>query len=45
MARRARPAEIADRLADRPEFTLIALDEARRKDDAARAEAINAPMS
>lgn len=34
--------EIADRLADRPEFTLIALDEARRKDDAARAEAINA---
>ena len=33
--------EIADRLAGRPEFSLVALDEARRKDDAARAEAIN----
>ncbi|NLR70749.1 N-acetyl-gamma-glutamyl-phosphate reductase [Novosphingobium sp. ERN07] len=33
--------EIADRLAGRSEFTLIALDDARRKDDAARAEAIN----
>ncbi|WP_126172052.1 N-acetyl-gamma-glutamyl-phosphate reductase [Altericroceibacterium xinjiangense] len=34
--------EIADRLAGRPEFELIALPEARRKDDAARAEALNA---
>lgn len=33
--------EIADRLADRPEFTLVVLDEARRKDAAARAEALN----
>jgi N-acetyl-gamma-glutamyl-phosphate reductase len=33
--------EIADRLAGRSEFTLIALDDVRRKDDAARAEAIN----
>lgn len=33
--------EIAERLAGRSEFTLIALDDARRKDDAARAEAIN----
>lgn len=33
--------EIAERLAGRSEFSLIALDEARRKDDAARAEAIN----
>ncbi len=33
--------EIADRLAGRPEFSLITLDEARRKDDAARAEALN----
>lgn len=33
--------EIAERLAGRPEFSLIALDDARRKDDAARAEAIN----
>ena len=33
--------EIADRLAGRSEFALIALDDARRKDDAARAEAIN----
>lgn len=33
--------EIADRLAGRSEFSLIALDDARRKDDAARAEAIN----
>lgn len=33
--------EIADRLAGRGEFSLIALDDARRKDDAARAEAIN----
>lgn len=33
--------EIADRLAGRSEFTLISLDDARRKDDAARAEAIN----
>ena len=34
--------EIAERLAGRTEFALIALDDARRKDDAARAEAINA---
>ncbi len=33
--------EIAERLADRPEFTLLLLDEARRKDPAARAEALN----
>lgn len=33
--------EIAERLAGRPEFTLVMLDEARRKDDAARAEALN----
>ena len=33
--------EIAERLAGRPEFTLVTLDEARRKDDAARAEALN----
>jgi len=34
--------EIADRLAGRSEFALVALDEARRKDPAARAEALNA---
>ena len=34
--------EIAERLAGRPEFTLITLPEDRRKDDAARAEALNA---
>ncbi|MET1754288.1 N-acetyl-gamma-glutamyl-phosphate reductase [Novosphingobium sp. RD2P27] len=33
--------EIAERLAGRPEFTLVVLDEARRKDDTARAEALN----
>ena len=33
--------EIADRLSGRGEFALVVLDEARRKDDAARAEAIN----
>ncbi|WP_338466460.1 N-acetyl-gamma-glutamyl-phosphate reductase [Novosphingobium sp. ZN18A2] len=33
--------EIAERLAGRSEFALIALDDARRKDDTARAEAIN----
>lgn len=33
--------EIAERLAGRSEFTIIALDDVRRKDDAARAEAIN----
>lgn len=33
--------EIADRLAGRSEFALIALDDTRRKDDAARAQAIN----
>ena len=33
--------EIADRLAGRAEFTLVALDEARRKDPAARREALN----
>ncbi|ANY19992.1 N-acetyl-gamma-glutamyl-phosphate reductase [Tsuneonella dongtanensis] len=34
--------EIADRLAGRSEFELLTLDEARRKDAAARAEALNA---
>jgi N-acetyl-gamma-glutamyl-phosphate reductase len=34
--------EIAERLAGRAEFTLITLPESRRKDDAARAEALNA---
>jgi len=34
--------EIADRLAGRGEFTLLTLPEDRRKDDAARAEALNA---
>ncbi|MDR2857271.1 MAG: N-acetyl-gamma-glutamyl-phosphate reductase [Novosphingobium sp.] len=34
--------EIADRLASRGEFTLLTLPEQRRKDDAARAEALNA---
>jgi N-acetyl-gamma-glutamyl-phosphate reductase len=34
--------EIAERLAGRSEFELIVLDDARRKDDAARAEALNA---
>jgi len=34
--------EIAERLAGRAEFALITLDDARRKDDVARAEAINA---
>src|SRR5690606_17544692 len=34
--------EIADRLSGRDEFTLITLPEERRKDDAARAEALNA---
>ncbi|MCJ2184552.1 N-acetyl-gamma-glutamyl-phosphate reductase [Novosphingobium sp. 1949] len=34
--------EIADRLGSRGEFELIVLDDARRKDDAARAEALNA---
>lgn len=33
--------EIADRLAGRDEFTLVTLPEQRRKDDAARAEALN----
>jgi N-acetyl-gamma-glutamyl-phosphate reductase len=33
--------EIAERLAGRSEFALVVLDEARRKDDAARAEALN----
>ena len=33
--------EIADRLADRSEFDLIVLDEARRKDAGARREALN----
>ena len=33
--------EIADRLAGRSEFTLVTLDEARRKDTAARREALN----
>ena len=34
--------EIADRLAGRSEFELVVLDEARRKDAAARSEALNA---
>jgi len=34
--------EIADRLAGRSEFELVVLDDERRKDDAARAEALNA---
>jgi N-acetyl-gamma-glutamyl-phosphate reductase len=34
--------QIRDRLAGRTEFTLLQLDEAARKDDGARAEAINA---
>ena len=34
--------EIAERLAGRAEFDLVVLDEARRKDPAARAEALNA---
>jgi N-acetyl-gamma-glutamyl-phosphate reductase len=33
--------EIAERLAGRPEFTLVALDDARRKDDVARGQALN----
>ncbi len=33
--------EIVDRLSGRPEFTLIKLDDARRKDPAARREALN----
>ncbi|MFC0205239.1 N-acetyl-gamma-glutamyl-phosphate reductase [Novosphingobium soli] len=33
--------EIAERLAGRPEFDLVTLDDHRRKDDAARAEALN----
>ncbi|MCT2401143.1 N-acetyl-gamma-glutamyl-phosphate reductase [Novosphingobium mangrovi (ex Huang et al. 2023)] len=33
--------EIADRLGGRSEFELVVLDDARRKDDAARAEALN----
>jgi N-acetyl-gamma-glutamyl-phosphate reductase len=33
--------EIVERLSARPEFSLITLDEARRKDDAARKEALN----
>ncbi len=33
--------EIVERLAARPEFTLLVLDEKRRKDDAARAEVLN----
>ena len=33
--------EIAERLAGRPEFELLTLDEARRKDPAARREALN----
>ena len=33
--------EIADRLAGRPEFTLLLLDEERRKDASARREALN----
>ncbi len=33
--------EIAERLADRTEFSLITLDDTRRKDAAARAEALN----
>jgi len=34
--------EIAERLAGRSEFSLLTLSEDRRKDDAARAEALNA---
>lgn len=34
--------EIADRLAERSEFALLTLDEERRKDPSARAEALNA---
>jgi len=34
--------EIVERLAERPEFSLLVLDEERRKDDAARREALNA---
>jgi N-acetyl-gamma-glutamyl-phosphate reductase len=34
--------EIRERLAGRSEFALVALDEARRKDPAARREALNA---
>ncbi len=34
--------EIVERLSARPQFSLLVLDEARRKDDAARAEALNA---
>lgn len=34
--------EIAERLAGRDEFSLLVLDDARRKDDAARREALNA---
>jgi len=33
--------EIAERLAGRPEFDLVILDDEKRKDDAARAEALN----
>ena len=33
--------EIADRLADRPEFTLITLDDEKRKNAASRSEALN----
>ena len=33
--------EIAKRLADRAEFELLALDDAKRKDSAARREALN----
>ena len=33
--------EIADRLTGRPEFTLITLDDEKRKDTAARSEALN----
>lgn len=33
--------EIAERLAGRSEFSLVTLDDARRKDDAARAQALN----
>ncbi len=33
--------EIVERLSARPEFSLVVLDEERRKDDAARAEALN----
>jgi N-acetyl-gamma-glutamyl-phosphate reductase len=34
--------EIVERLSTRPEFSLLVLDEERRKDDTARAEALNA---